>query len=165
MVYYKCTGRTVDANGLVTAVNKGTADIVATTVSGNKSAKCTVTVASVARVSTDAQIATALKANVEYLYLETTEKKQLTIPQGSYAGTNLIVDMPNGEVVNHGTFASVTIKNIAKNTFKEYASGNTLNVEAATSHIVIASICIFWFVTRFTCEVINKDKLDMIYSA
>lgn len=129
---------TVDANGLVTAVNKGTADIVATTVSGNKSAKCTVTVASVARVSTDEQIATALKANVEYLYLETTEKKQLTIPQGSYAGTNLIVDMPNGEVINHGTFASVTIKNIAKNTFKEYASGNTLNVEAAASHIVIS---------------------------
>lgn len=128
---------TVNANGLVTAVNRGTTDVVATTVSGNLSAKCTITVASVAHVSTDAQIATALKANVDYLYLETTEKKKLTIPEGTYAGTNLIVDMPNGEVENHGTFASVTIKNIAKNTFEEFASGNTLNVEAASSHIII----------------------------
>ena len=88
---------TVDANGLVTAVNKGTADIVATTVSGNKSAKCTVTVASVARVSTDAQIATALKANVEYLYLETTEKigigSTITIPCLSKIDPELMVSV------------------------------------------------------------------------
>ena len=128
---------TVDASGVVTGVSKGTTTITATTKSGNFVAKCLIHSGNVYRVATQEQLDAALEDSADYLIVTGDQAMSLTIPKGSYADTTLIVDAPKAEVSNKGTFKQILVKQIAPDTFHEYANGNEMSLMASKSHIVV----------------------------
>ncbi len=128
----------VSATGIVRGISKGNAVIEARTEDGGFTAKCSVTVASLARVSSDDEIASALEqGDFDILLLESSAKTKFTVPEGDYRNAEMIVRVPNGEVENNANFKTVHIEEIAKDTYYENATGNLLSIESADSHVVI----------------------------
>ncbi len=62
---------------------------------------------------------------------------ELKIDEGNYSAITLVVNAPKSTIENHANFKEVQIKNIAPDTWMEYAE-NILTVEAPTPHIFIA---------------------------
>lgn len=130
----------VGTDGTVTGKSKGTAEITVKTVDGGYSAVCSVAVANVVEVKTDEEIAKALSdKTLDELRIRTNAKGKLTIPKGNYEDVTLIVDVPKGEVVNNGRFQSISIQQIAKDTYIENARGNRISVDSAQAHVVVGS--------------------------
>jgi len=62
-------------------------------------------------VATQKDLESALKATAtRSLTLETTAEEAFTIPAGEYKDIDLIVDTPNADIENNGTFKSITNK-------------------------------------------------------
>lgn len=71
--------------------------------------------------------------------IETDENQTIVIPAGDYSRLSLIVNAPYTEITNYGVFGSVTIQQIASNTWTESVSGNSIIVDAAACHIIVPS--------------------------
>lgn len=129
---------TVDANGVVTGVGKGTTAIVATTKSGNFKAKCEITCAENYTVTSQEQLNSALsKKSADIITISGYDAIKYEIPEEDYSNVSLVINAPNATVTNKGKFKNITILDIAKNTYHECAIGNELTVQAPDSHIVI----------------------------
>ena len=137
---------TVDNKGLVTGVSSGSAIIsvkISIPKSGLRKAKTikravTITVQGSHVVATQAELDAALKKNTYTgITIRTDEKVNLNIPAGDYKSTDLIVDAPNADITNYGDFKSITIKQIATDTFVERAKNNVLIVDAAAGRVRI----------------------------
>lgn len=129
---------TVSKTGLVTPQGEGEVEITASTADGKHSAKCIVSVTPTAVVSTDKEIAHALtKKNLKRLEIESSTSKMLTVPEGTYSNVEMVVNLPNGELENHGVFQGIRIEEIAKDTYFEKAIGNIIEVASKKAHVVI----------------------------
>ena len=78
-------------------------------------------------------------ASGEYdkVIIETSDKTKLEIPEGDYSKIELVVNTPNADIINNGSFNSITINQIATDTWTENTKGNVLIINAAAGHIVI----------------------------
>jgi len=129
---------TVNKTGMVIPEGEGEAEITAATADGKYSATCTVTVTPTAVVSTDKEIAYALsKKNLKRLEVDSTRARKLTVPEGTYSNVDMVINLPNGELENNGVFHSITIEEIAQDTYFENAIGNIIKVASKKAHIVI----------------------------
>ena len=137
---------TVNNKGLVTGVASGSAIIsvkIAIPKSGLRKARTIkksvdITVQGSHIVTTQAELDVALKKNTySGITIKTDEKVNLSIPAGDYKSTDLIVDAPNADITNYGDFKTITIKQIATDTFVEKAKGNVLIVDAAAGRVRI----------------------------
>ena len=125
----------VDANGTVTAIGEGSADVTAE--AGGKKAACSVKVAYSGHVSNQNGLLLALGSkSVTHIVYTSDTKGTISIPKGDYAGKTLEINAPNADVVNEGTFAKVVIRAIAQNTYHEKAV-NTIDFMATQGHIVV----------------------------
>ena len=172
------TVATVNAKGQVTGVSSGSA-VIAVKVSipkkGSRKAKnikkkVTVSVTDEAEVTTQAELEAALKnQNIKNLILKTDSKEKYIIPEGNYQNVCLTVDAPNADVENHGNFQTITIKQIATDTWTEMAKNNVLILDAAAGHVVIPAdagireICVVHASSNFKLEVqgdVEKISID-----
>lgn len=115
----------VDSEGNIAALKRGTATITVTNPASNVSAKCSVTVKTVATVSSQTELESILAEGADKVELAVSEGAEITIPKGNYDDTTLIISGKKGTVTNNGTFNSVTIT--AAENYIEAAS-NKINV-------------------------------------
>lgn len=88
--------------------------------------------------SSQEQLEAALKSTyTETLRFQTDAEGTFTIPKADYKGIDLIVDAPNADVVNNGTFKSITVHAIKDSTWLENAVGNILNILAKAARIIV----------------------------
>lgn len=134
----------VTQKGVVKGVKAGKAVITCKvkTPKKNYTLKCKVTVTTTDTVSTAKQLKAALaNKKLKKIVLKSEAEKTITIPKGNYTTKTLVVDMPNGSVVNNGTFKSITIKAIKPHTWTERANGNKIIVVADLANIVVDKNC------------------------
>lgn len=94
--------------------------------------------ASTQTVSTQEQLEAALKnKNLTEIVLKTDAETVFTIPAGEYKNIDFVVDAPNADVENEGTFKSVRIENIKPSTWKEKAKGNNIVIAAKNARVVV----------------------------
>ena len=133
----------VSEDGVVTPVAEGEATITVSSKdvpSVKAELKITVKDASstTAIVSSEEELTAALaREGIEVVTIQTEESVNITIPEGDYTGISLIIDAPNGHIVNYGRFKDVTIKAISAGTYVEHAD-NIINYAAATGSVEIA---------------------------
>jgi uncharacterized protein YjdB len=125
------------ANGVITALKKGTVTITGTTLSGKKDSVTIKVVDAEGLVTTQDELNALVGTGIGKITIKTEAKVDLTIPESNNSKTKLIVDAPKADIHNHGTFASIDIKNIAANSWYEEAVGNLLNILATNSRIVV----------------------------
>ncbi len=90
-------------------------------------------------VSSQKQLEAALKNTaVKTLRFQTEAEGAFTIPKADYPGIDLIVDAPNADMENNGTFKSISVQAIKDSTWLENAAGNFLNIFAKTARIVVS---------------------------
>lgn len=88
--------------------------------------------------SDQAQLEAALKnADTRALRFETDAADTFTIPKADYKDIDLTVDAPNADVVNNGTFKSISVLAIKDETWIENAVGNILNVLAKAARVIV----------------------------
>lgn len=126
-----------DQNGKFKALKEGTVTIKGKTLSGKSDSVTIKVIDADGKVSTQEELIALLGTGVSRITLKTEEAVTVTIPQGVYQDTKLIVDAPKADIYNNATFSSVDIKNIAANTWYENAVGNLLNILAANSRVVV----------------------------
>lgn len=141
----------INSKGVVTGISEGKAKItlrVTIPKKGNRGKK-TITAKSLITVNSDASrsertvsdesgLTSALKdASVKQIIIKTYEKATLDIPKGEYKDVVLVVDAPNADIRNAGLFKTITIRQIAADTWTENAQGNVFILDAAAGHIVI----------------------------
>lgn len=134
----------VTQKGVVKGVKAGKAVITCKvkTPKKNYTLKCKVTVTTTDTVSTAKQLKAALaNKKLKKIVLKSEAEKTITIPKGNYTTKTLVVDMPNGSVVNNGTFKSITIKAIKPHTWTERANDNKIIVVADVANIVVDKNC------------------------
>ncbi|HKL80677.1 MAG TPA: hypothetical protein VJ888_09625, partial [Mobilitalea sp.] len=91
-------------------------------------------------VSTKEQLDKALVSDsFETIILSTDKDEALVIEQGDYSSKSLIVDAPNADLENYGTFKDITIKAIKDSTWIEYADGNIIYLEDSQLSLVVDS--------------------------
>ncbi|MBO5487318.1 MAG: Ig-like domain-containing protein [Eubacterium sp.] len=127
---------TVSDSGKVTALKPGEAEITAETVDGKKTVKCVVKVANGVVVNSFAKLQSALDGNYEYIALNSDESGEYEI-SGEHLGQTLVVNAPKATVNNKGVFKKIEIKAISENTWHEKATGNLIDLKAASAHIVV----------------------------
>ena len=89
-------------------------------------------------VSSQADLNEALlDEKLETITLASGNPDQISVPEGDYSGVELIVNMPQGDVTNHGQFRLIRIRAIARDTFVEQATGNTIIYEAGGSGRIV----------------------------
>lgn len=89
-------------------------------------------------VSNQAQLENALKnTKTRTLCLQTDAADTFTIPKADYKDIALTVDAPNADVVNNGTFQSISVLAIKDSTWLENAVGNIFNVLAKAARFVV----------------------------
>ncbi len=90
-------------------------------------------------VVTQEQLTAALSdSSLKKITIATTETASLTIPAGTHADVDLVVNAPNAEITNNGVFKSIEIQAIKASSWTENASGNALRVTAANSRILVS---------------------------
>lgn len=91
-------------------------------------------------VSTQAELNAALASSnpdLKEVVIEQSGASSFEIPKEDKSDLTLVVNAPNGEVVNNGNFKEIVIKAIASNTFIEKATGNNIIFQAATGRVAI----------------------------
>jgi hypothetical protein len=124
-----------DKNGKFTALKVGTVTITAKTTTG-KTDSVTISVVEGA-ASTQDELNSLLKTGAKAITIKTDKEVNLTIPAGDYSKTKLVVEAPKADITNYGVFASIDIKEIKADTWREEAVGNLLNILAAKSRVVV----------------------------
>lgn len=90
-------------------------------------------------VSGQQQLEAALKnPATKTLRFQTEDEGAFTIPKADYPEIDLIVDAPNADMENNGTFKSISVQAIKDSTWLENAAGNFLNILAKTARIVVS---------------------------
>lgn len=90
-------------------------------------------------VSGQQQLEAALKnPATKTLRFQTEDEGAFTIPKADYPGIDLIVDAPNADMENNGTFKSISVQAIKDSTWLENAAGNFLHIFAKTARIVVS---------------------------
>ena len=69
--------------------------------------------------------------------LSSKQAVKITTPSGNFSNKYLVVNVPEGHVVNNGVFKSVSVYGIKDSTYYENAKGNTLNVFDKETRFVI----------------------------
>ena len=128
---------TVDKNGIVTGIQTGQVTITATTLSKKVKDSVKIMITDTAYVSDQSQLKSALSSKASSIRIKTDKEVEFNIPEGNYADKKLVVDAPQSSVNNRGVFKDVTILAIKPSTWHEYASGNSIIIEALNSRIVI----------------------------
>lgn len=130
---------TVNEKGLVTAVAEGAATITAAATDGSGiSATCLITVKGIT-VDSQTALEKALKSGTyTSVSVISDSLENLTIPEGDYSNTALIIDAPKAHIENYGVFKSVEIANIGNDTYVDRAHGNTIRYRAPHGHVRIA---------------------------
>jgi hypothetical protein len=126
-----------DQNGKFKALKEGKVTITGKTLSGKSDSVTIKVVDAEGIVATQDELNELLGSGVANITIKTNEKVALIISKDDYSTTKLVVDAPNADISNYGVFASIDIKNIAENTWYEYAVGNLLNILATDSRIVV----------------------------
>lgn len=126
-----------DKKGKFTALAKGTVTITGKTLSGKKASVTIEVVDAEGLVANQEGLNKLLGTGAGLITIKTDTAENFTIPQGAYTNQKLIVDAPNSDVHNNGTFASIEIKNIKANTWYEGAQGNKIEVTANKVRIVV----------------------------
>jgi uncharacterized protein YjdB len=126
-----------DKLGVVTALKEGTVTITGTTLSGKSDSVTFKVVDKDGIVTTQEELNELLGTGVGKITIKTDEKVSFRIPRGSNEQTNLVIDAPNAEVTNLSKFKSVEIKQIAENTYYDYAIGNNIVVSGKQVRIVV----------------------------
>lgn len=67
------------------------------------------------------------------------EEQSIVIPKGEYNTIDFSVNGPQTEITNYGIFSSITIYQIAANTWTESASGNSFVIDSAACHLIVPS--------------------------
>lgn len=131
---------TVDGDGKVKGLKKGTAIITVKTVEGNQSAQCKITVGAVTTVTSFSELQNVLTSDEKYdkITVNSQETGTAEIAAGNYPDVILAVNAPKATVVNHANFKRVEIQAISEDTWIEKAIGNTIDVVAQNSHIQIS---------------------------
>lgn len=134
---------TVTKKGKVTALNEGSTKIIVSTKDGKLKKKVTVHVTKASSeeasqvIKTEAELIAALKEAPETIRFQTEEALTITIPEGDYPDTTLIIDAPNATITNEASFKEVILEEIASHTYIEKSKkGNLLTVNAPEAHIV-----------------------------
>ena len=105
---------------------------------GKYSKKVSVKLTGAVVVSTNTELNKALKdKSVSQITISTNQKIEMEIPEGDYSSVDLIVETPNADIVNRGSFKTITINQIASDTWTEIAKGNVLIINAVAGHVVI----------------------------
>lgn len=114
---------TVDENGVVTGIANGSVTITAKTEDGKFEASVEITVGTLAKVASLAELKTELAKDqpADMVILETEAKESMEIPEGTYAATELVIQAPNATITNNAKFKKISIKAISKNTWIEKA--------------------------------------------
>ncbi|MDO4978149.1 MAG: Ig-like domain-containing protein [Eubacteriales bacterium] len=134
----------VNDSGVVTGVAVGQATITVTSKdSSSITASLEVTVkdadSTTANVASKEDLDAALSnENISIVNISTTDSLNLTIEEGDYSSVSLIINAPNGHIVNKAKFKDITIKAISPSTFVEMADGNIINYEAPTGSVTIS---------------------------
>lgn len=92
-------------------------------------------------VASQADLDNALKSATKptTLKIESEELTSLTIAEGTYSETDVIVNAPKATITNSATFNSVTIEAISSDTWIEKAVGNALKIIAKSAHVQLDS--------------------------
>lgn len=69
--------------------------------------------------------------------LSSKQAVKITTPSGNFSNKYLVVNVPEGHVVNNGVFKSVSVYGIKDSTYYENAKGNTLHVFDKETRFVI----------------------------
>lgn len=69
--------------------------------------------------------------------IKTEAAEQIELPEGDYSELKLVIEAPKAEVSNHAVFKDITIRQIAKDTYREYAEGNVINADCPIGRIII----------------------------
>ncbi|MBR1873302.1 MAG: hypothetical protein IJ807_00175 [Eubacterium sp.] len=92
-------------------------------------------------VSTQKELDLALKqisgSSSEGRLVINDKATNITIPEGDYSKTELVVNAPNADILNNGRFKRIEIDAIAKDTFTENAKGNIFLIKAGAGRVVI----------------------------
>jgi hypothetical protein len=89
-------------------------------------------------VKTQKSLNAALKGDSKSIVYRTKKEGKITIPSGKYTEKAITIDAPYTEVTNKGVFSSVTITQIAQNTWTENTSGNSIIVNSPACHIIVS---------------------------
>lgn len=131
----------VSETGLMKALANGEADITVKTVDGGKTKICHVTVTEVSNVenvTNQEQLEAALASeDVQMIHIQTEEAVTLTIPEGTYDETSLVIDAAQAHIENEGTFRNIKIEAIGPNSFVEKAFGNSIYFGANTGTVKV----------------------------
>lgn len=132
-----------DKQGKFTALKAGTVTITAKTTSGKKDSVTFDVIDGAGIVTTQEELNSLLASGAPVITIKTDKEVNLTIAKGDYSKTKLTVDAPKADITNYGVFASIDIKQIKSDTWREEAVGNLLTIFAAKSRVVVGvnAIC------------------------
>lgn len=127
---------TVSSDGTVKAVGEGIANVTASASNG-KSAACSFKVAYKGEASNQTELNQALSSKmVSNIVYTSNASDEVVIPQGNYEDKTLVINAPNADVTNNGSFKQVTVNAIAKDTYVENST-NVVYFNAQTGRIVV----------------------------
>lgn len=91
-----------------------------------------------AKVSNQEELELALADNeIKKITIATDKEIKFTIAKGSYGDKTIVVDAPNAEVDNYGSFHKISILAIKENTWNENAEGNSFHVTSVKVRIIV----------------------------
>lgn len=69
--------------------------------------------------------------------IKTDKNVEIELPEEDHSSLGLVIEAPRADVSNHAVFKNITINEIAKDTYKEYAEGNVINANCPIGRIII----------------------------
>ncbi|MBE5959872.1 MAG: hypothetical protein E7256_00560 [Lachnospiraceae bacterium] len=128
---------TVNEDGMVTVLRKGTFTIKATALNGKVSDKVTITATANASVANQAELERALAVNnAGEIRINTKEQEEFVIPKGNYKNTRLVVNALNASIKNSGVFKEIEIRAMKEKAWEELAKGNVVKLYSDAAIIV-----------------------------
>lgn len=129
-----------DSLGRIKALKTGKVKITAKTLSGQTDSVTINVVDRDGTVTNQAELNKLLNSGAGKITLKSTQDLNITIPEGSYKKQILVVDAPNSDITNQGTFKAVELRQIKANTWYEQAIGNIINVSAPSARVIIDEV-------------------------
>lgn len=125
--------------GFFTAKKAGKVTVTATTLSGKKDSITVEVLDKNGTVTTQAQLESALKGKSDIITIGTDANATFKISNNlkKYSKKTLVVEAPNADVYNNGTFKNIQINQIKDSTWYENAKGNILKVKAPNVSIIL----------------------------
>ncbi len=91
-----------------------------------------------AKAATQEELELALTdSKIKKITISTDKEIKFTIAKGSYTDKTIVIDAPNAEIDNYGSFQKIIILAIKDNTWNENAEGNSFHVSSVKVRIII----------------------------